>query len=72
MLILPCNRSIQVIDNRRRNAKLCHRKNVDDVGNNTIHANQFCAHIQIHRSLTEKPQNQECKLRNHAEKAVSK
>ena len=53
-------------------AELCHGQDVDNIGNDSVHADKFRTHIQIHRPLAEKSKNQECKLRKHTEKAVSK
>ena len=72
MLILPCKCSVQMINNGCRNAELCHGQDVDNIGNDSVHADKFRTHIQIHCPLAEKSKNQECKLRKHTEKAVSK
>jgi len=51
-----------MVNDCRGYAKLRHGKDIDDIGNNTIHSNQLRAHVQVHGTLAEKAEDQKRKL----------
>ena len=67
-----CKRAIQMVNDCRGYAKLRHGKDIDDIGNNTIHSNQLRAHVQVHGTLAEKAEESEAQtVKSILKKTVS-